>query len=402
MVFLENLLAALSELWVNKFRSILTTLGIIIATASVICVVSLLDGMTKYMESFIQGMGSDAIWISPDLASKADVGKVKLTEDDAKAIAKECKRTVRRVAPMLQRQVSLRYRVKQVVVPLTGTTPEYSKIRNWYVDEGRYFTDRDSVYRRYVCVLGRSLRTGLDVKESLLGKKVRIGPHVFTVVGLLEKKGNMFGQDQDKMILIPLSTAKKLYGERAADQILILAQAVSSKMADLAVEDIERVLRRRHGIAAGKKNDFAVHTQDQALDFFNKSSRVATFVLAGIVSISLLVGGIGIMNIMLVSVTERTREIGVLKALGARDKDILVQFLTEAIVLSGVGGMLGIVLGAAGSLAISYFSPLPPATVPAWSIALGFAFSAAVGVFFGMYPAVKAARLHPIDALRYE
>jgi len=193
----------------------------------------------------------------------------------------------------------------------------------------------------------------------------------------------MFGQDQDKMILIPLSTAKKLYGERAAEQIMILAQAVSSEMADLAVEEIERVLRRRHGIAADKKNDFAVHTQDQALEFFNKSSRVATFVLAGIVSISLLVGGIGIMNIMLVSVTERTREIGVLKALGARDKDILVQFLTEAIVLSGVGGMLGIVLGAAGSLAISYFSPLPPATVPAWSIALGFAFSAGVGVFFG-------------------
>ena len=372
MVFIENLLAALSELWVNKFRSILTTLGIIIATSSVICVVSLLEGMTRYMSTFIQGLGSDAIWIQPDLTSRADIGEVKLTEADARAIASNCKQTVRRVAPMLQRQVSLRYRTKQAVISLTATTSDYSKIRNWYVDEGRYFTDLDEAYRKYVCVLGRTVGDALDVKESLLGKKVRIGPHVFTVVGLLEKKGNLFGQDQDKMLLIPMSTAKKLYGERAAEQILILAQAASSEIADLAVEGIEETLRRRHRISGERKNDFAIHTQDQALDFFNKSSKVATFVLAGVVSISLIVGGIGIMNIMLVSVTERTREIGVLKALGARDKDILVQFLTEAIVLSGVG------------------------------IGLGFAFSAGVGVFFGMYPAVKAARLHPIDALRYE
>ena len=401
MLLLETLRNAAGELWSNKFRSVLTTLGIVIATGSVIAVVSLLDGMTRYMHGFIEELGTDAIWIAPDLADKVAPGDVRLTAEDGKALAAQCG-AIARVAPLLQRQESVRLGAGEAAIAVVGTTQEFPDIRNWYVERGRYFSPTDQERRAPVCVVGQSVAGALESKSELLHQKLRLGDHSFDVIGVLEKKGNLLGQDQDKTILIPYETAIKLYGQAAGDRVLLLAQAASSEATGVAVLEIERVLRRRHDLATGEANDFTIQTQDQALDFFEKSSRVATFVLAGVVGISLVVGGIGIMNIMLVSVTERTREIGILKALGARDKDILVQFLAEAVALSTLGGVLGIALGALASQLVTRFSPLPPASVPLWAAALGFAFSTGVGVFFGMYPAVKAARLQPIEALRHE
>ncbi|MBI4614370.1 MAG: ABC transporter permease [Planctomycetes bacterium] len=405
MIVVENVYSALGQLWVNKFRSVLTTLGIVIAVSAVIAVVSILQGMTDYVASFIQGLGSDAIWVQPYVPpekSARGVVQAKLTYEDAEAIRKECP-SVKEVAPLLQNQVILRYGDREETFPLLGTTTAFQTIRDWYVDEGRFFSDHELATRRDVCVLGRDCLDALDVRAAeVLGRKVRIGGRPFTVVGVLEKKGSFFGQAQDEVILVPFFTATKIYGRSAAESIVILAQASSTEAADTASSEIQKVLRREHKLRPEEKDDFKIATQDQALQFFDRASQLATFVLAGVVGISLLVGGIGIMNIMLVSVTERTREIGVLKALGARDKDVLLQFLIEAVVLSLVGGMIGIALGVGTAYAVTSFAPIPRAQVPLWSIAVGFLFSAGVGIFFGMYPAVQAARLNPIEALRYE
>jgi putative ABC transport system permease protein len=324
-----------------------------------------------------------------------------LTVDDAIDIQKRCGHVVA-VSPMFQNQIQLKYRNREVIAPLLATTPSFRKIRNWYPDDGRFFGEIDLSQSRNVCVLGRELLRKIDADERIIGQEVSFEGRVFTVIGLLEKKGAFLGKSQDDVLIVPLTTARKIFGARSQDTLQILAQADRSERANDARDQIEEVLRDRHGLALQEKNDFEITTQDQALSFFNRASRVTTFVLAGVVSISLLVGGIGIMNIMLVSVTERTREIGILKALGSRDKDILLQFLIEALLLSLIGGTIGVVLGVLAGYAVSWFSPIPSPTVPIWAISLGFLFSAGVGVFFGMYPAVKAARLNPIEALRYE
>ncbi|MEK7487306.1 MAG: ABC transporter permease [Planctomycetota bacterium] len=400
MSFFEICFAAMFELWCNKFRSILTTLGIIIAVMSVIAVVSLMEGMSTYIKTYIQGMGSDSIWVSPKINPK-NIGRVKLTIEDCETLRTKCS-ALKRTTPLLQQTGEVRYKNHSFSVPLTGTDRLFQETRDWYVKSGRFFSSLDLFSGKNVCVVGREILNKLEIDEKLIGQYLKVEKKRLLVIGVLESKGSFFGSSQDNTILVPFKTAVRLYGPQSGERIAILCQAKNSEMAEEATVQIASILRKQHQLSTDQPDDFRIDTQDQMLGFFTKASKVTTVVLAGIVSISLLVGGIGIMNIMLVSVTERTKEIGILKALGARDKDILLQFLIEAIVLSLFGGLIGIMAGGLTAYGIAYLSSLPEARIPLWSVALAFAFSVGVGIFFGMYPAVKASQLNPIEALRYE
>ncbi|MBI5367881.1 MAG: ABC transporter permease [Planctomycetes bacterium] len=404
MVLLENVHSAVTEIRANMFRSVLTVLGIVIAVMAVISVVSILQGMSLYITEFIQGMGSDAMWVvpyQPPGRAGSELGRIELTYDDAQAIYLSCPQ-IKKTAPLLQASAELVLGNSSCTSSVIGTSSDFPEIRNWYVDAGRYFSELDMRHRKNVCVIGREVLRKLGAAETLVGQPIRLNDRQFHVVGLLERKGSFFGQSQDDIVLIPFPTAEKIYGNDLARHISILCQVYDSEMTKEASALMKEILRKRHRLEEKQPDDFQISTQDQILEFFNKATKITTVVLAGIVGISLLVGGIGIMNIMLVSVTERTREIGVLKALGARPKDILAQFLVEAILLSLFGGILGVILGFAVGFGVSALSPLPRAFVPLWAVVLSLVFSGAVGVFFGMYPAIKAARLNPIDALRWE
>jgi len=404
MLVVENVKSALLELWSNRFRSFLTVVGIIIAVMAVIGVVSILEGMSAHVTNFILGLGADVIWIAPKQGGmfRGSAEPRYLVMADAEAIESQCD-SVRYACPIHQLPITVRYRGTETQTPLAGTTLSFQEVRNWYVDVGRFFSPVDLAHAKSVCVLGRDVAGELEKDPAaLVGKDIYIEGNAFRVIGLLEKKGSFLGQKQDQIVVVPISAARKLMGPSVYRSVTIMAQAVGSQETEEASHEIRALLRRRHRLRLGSSDDFELITQEQTLAFFRKTSRVVTVVLAGIVGISLLVGGIGIMNIMLVSVTERTREVGILKAIGASRRDVLIQFLTEAVVLSLIGGLIGIALGAGLGVLVGLLSPLPQAQVPLWAVALGFLFSAGVGISFGLYPAMKAARLNPIEALRYE
>ena len=284
---------------------------------------------------------------------------------------------------------------------LVSTSEAYQPIRNFYVDRGRFFSVVEVERAAYVCVLGRDLLRQLECDEEIVDDYVFIDGERFRVVGLLESRGSFMGENQDELAVIPWTTGAKMYPERRKHMAFYVEAVSEDKVAE-AEGQIARILRARHDIKPGQRNDFGVFKQDQVLKEFGKMRMVATSVLAGIVSISLLVGGIGIMNVMLVSVTERTREIGLRKSVGARRRDILLQFLTEAVVLSTVGGVIGLALGYAVGFVATLHPQMVAVDVPLWSVVLALGFSAFVGVFFGIIPAFKAAIVHPIDALRHE
>ncbi|MCK4577019.1 ABC transporter permease, partial [candidate division WOR-3 bacterium] len=275
---------------------------------------------------------------------------------------------------------------------------EYQRITGRDLESGRYITALDNTHKKRVCVIGTDIVENLFPNEDPLNKTIRISSAKFIVVGVLEKKGQMLGQSMDNEVIIPFSTFRKLFIRRGREDIAI---AILAKDKDEAIDEIRGVLRRIRKVKSGKPDDFSINTQDVLMDMYNKITGAAFIVMIGVASLSLLIGGIGIMNIMLVSVTERTREIGIRKAIGARYKDILYQFLTEAVVISGFGGVIGIIVGFTLARIISVASNLPSA-VPLWAVLLGFGFSSGVGIFFGIYPANKAARLDPVEALRYE
>jgi putative ABC transport system permease protein len=280
-------------------------------------------------------------------------------------------------------------------------SPEYHTIRNMPVEVGRPFAVVDVEQSHAVCVLGREVVRKLKVDDDVVGRSLLVNGRRFRVVGILEEKGSFLGSSQDDIVLIPYTTAIKMYpGSRR--MMAVTAQAVDEEAVPEARAQIVNLLRRRHNLDAYQPNDFQVRTQDEILEAFNSMSLVATAVLSGIVGISLLVGGIGIMNVMLVSVTERTREIGLRKAVGARRRDIMLQFLTEAVTLSLVGGGVGIATGFAFSALASLHPKMVDIVVPWWAVLLGFGISAGTGVVFGLLPAAKAALLNPIDALRHE
>jgi putative ABC transport system permease protein len=402
MLLLQNLLTALEQVWANKLRSVLTVLGVIIAVTSTIVVVAVVQGFAGYVTDFLQGIGTNAIWVFPERPMRYDTAplRAEMNIADVEEVDRSAP-AVRKVSPLVIRQVKITYMDRDDQVELQGVSENFQDIRKFYAEKGRCFGPLETEDHRQVCVLGREALRKMKGDDGIIGSHVTIEGKRFRVLGILEKKGSFFGNSQDNVVLVPYTTALDMFPD-AERQMAFMAQAESAQHVPEAKAQITDVLRRRHRLSPDQPNDFRVQTQDEFLQQFNKISLVATSVLTGIVGVSLLVGGIGIMNVMLVSVTERTREIGLRKALGARRRDILAQFLTEAVVLSTSGGLIGIVLG----YAIAYIASLHPdmvdIAVPYWAVLLGVGFSVGVGVVFGLLPAFKAAILQPIDALRYE
>jgi putative ABC transport system permease protein len=404
-MFFENLILALRSLWAHKMRSFLTTLGIIIGVGAVICVVSLVQGFSKVIEREIEGLGANSLIVGPQRPPGREgekLGRIEMTLADGEAVV-AASRYVDDMAPVVQRFEKVKAGEEVTQYPIVGTTPVFQDLRNYYVERGRFFSMVDERERLNVCVVGNGVLKDLKLPKSPLGTEVRIGSRDYRLIGVMEPKGQLLGQDLDKFVMIPFSTAIGVYGQEAATNVSFLLRVRDAHDIDRAKDEVTDLLRIRHRLRSDQPNDFEVTTQNQILETFNKVSNGITYVVAGVTAIALLVGGIGIMNIMLVSVTERTREIGVRKAVGARRSHILAQFVIEAVVLALVGGLLGILMGVgAGALVAAAIPNWPGSYVPLWATLLSFGFASAVGLFFGIYPAAKAARLDPIESLRYE
>ena len=414
MILTENFRVAFSAIRANTMRSVLTTLGIIIGVAAVIAVVSVVQGLQAMANEEFQGVGATYIFVFPD-SQQGNRGhgvvvarQVKLTWEDGQAIRDQVP-GIRMITPVLQGSEVLKYRDRSHRPSgIMGVNADYPEVVNHTVDRGRFISRIDLQHRRKVAVIGQEVVDELDLGSEPLGKEIYIGSTPALVVGVMEERGQAMGQNRDDFVFVPFDAALSLFGRNAGDAIQLHLQAQSSEVVEEVKGGVQRVLRQRHKIGVNDPDDFQVIMQDEILNAVNRFLSGVTAVVGGVVSIALLVGGIGIMNIMLVSVTERTREIGVRKAVGARRQDILVQFLIEAVTLSLVGGGLGLAIGYGMGVGISAIlskvleGNFPPAYVPLWAIALAFGFSAVVGIFFGIYPAGKASRLDPIDALRYE
>jgi putative ABC transport system permease protein len=389
----------------NKMRSSLTMLGIIIGVGAVIAMVGIGQGARKMVDAQIASLGDNLLTIFPGSHTAGGVregaGSVtRLTEDDAKAIALNCP-AVSKISPVVRTGAQVVAGNLNWGTQIQGYSPDFVSIRSWQVTSGNFFTDQDVRGATKVCVLGKTVADNLFPDQDPVGQIVRIKKLPFRVIGVMAKKGqNAFGQDQDDIILVPYTTAqKKLIGVTYVNSII--ASAKDRTEIDLASDQITQLLRQRHKIQSGEADDFTVRSQLDIASVAGSTSQVMTILLGAIASVSLIVGGIGIMNIMLVSVTERTREIGIRMAVGAKSKDILTQFLVESIVLSLIGGIIGILLGVTSSEIISGVLHWPIyISLPA--VALAFFFSGFVGIFFGFYPARKASLLDPIEALRYE
>jgi len=404
----QTLRVALRALNRNKMRSFLTALGIIIGVGAVIAMVSIGEGAKRGIESRFASMGTNLLFVSPGSQNQRGVhggwgSMTTLKEDDALAIGRECP-AVLYISPSVSARAQTVYGNKNWNTSISGTGERYPEVRNWEVEFGAYFDEAMVRSAAKVCVLGADVKTNLFEDEDPIGKVVRIKKIPFKVLGVLKKRGDSGGfGSRDDMITIPYTTAmRRLQGIDYIQSVDV--RAVSSETLTEAVVQIQDLLRNRHRIAPGAEDDFTVRNMSEIAETAAQATQMMTVLLGSIASISLLVGGIGIMNIMLVSVTERIREIGLRMAVGAREIDILLQFLTEAIVLSLMGGLIGIGFGLGASRLIKkvkMFSAFNT-VVSLESVLLAFFFAAAIGIFFGFYPARKASRLDPIEALRYE
>lgn len=405
MKSLNIIIAAFRALRRNKMRSFLTMLGIIIGVAAVITMLAIGQGAEYSVKQQIASLGTNVLIIFPGSQQQGGIrvgagSMTTLTEDDAQAISTDCP-AVAFVSPGTFAGGQVIAGNLNWATSIQGVGVDYSQIRDWDVQYGNFFTDQDVKGATKVCILGKTVADNLFPDSDPVGQNIRIRNVPFKVIGVLTKKGqNAMGQDQDDVILAPYSTVQKRLSHYPYIR-QILVSAVSPKEIETAQRQISELLRMRHKITAYEGDDFTIRNQSDLANAATATSQILTILLASIASVSLLVGGIGIMNIMLVSVTERTREIGIRMSVGARGKDILTQFLIEALVLSLLGGITGIILGIVGSRLISNFAGWPT-FITAFSIILSFGFSILVGLFFGFYPARKAAMLNPIDALRYE
>jgi len=406
MLIGEIIQVALSAIRANKLRSFLTMLGIIIGVGAVITMVALGSGAQKAVQERIQALGPTLLSLYPGQSFRGGImidfgSRVSLTVDDANALASDAQ-YLKAVVPELTRNLQIKRGGQNANVNIVGTTPNYPVVKNYTLTAGRMFTAGEDEGRRRLAVLGSAIPDMFNANPTaMIGQEIQIRGIPFEILGVLSSKGSAMGfGNPDEQVLIPLQTARyRIMGTNRLRTITVDAANVSQMT--LTMIEIERVLRREHKIRPGGENDFQIRNQSDILATFQQTTQTFTYLLAGIAAVSLLVGGIGIMNIMLVSVTERTREIGVRKALGATRFNILFQFLVEALVLCLVGGIIGILFGALGAVALSKIAHWNT-SINFFAILVAFVFSAMVGLFFGIWPARRAASLDPIVALRYE
>jgi ABC-type antimicrobial peptide transport system permease subunit len=410
----ENLKLALDTIVIHKFRSFLTILGVLIGTTTVIAVTSLVAGLDKQLVDVAEQFGTRTLWVyklqmgTPRQLTPEERLRKPLTYEDAMAIKEQCP-SVETVSVELFRQmeefglppVTARYKGRDMLdAVFAGATADHLKLINATIDRGRFYTEMEDVHRRDVAVVGNGVRERFFGQEDPIGKTILVDGHSLEIVGTLTKFKSFLGDDQnDKAILMPYASFKKMYPE-AKDHFLCVL-AADGKM-DQAKDEVTELLRRRRKVKVADPDNFGISSAESLIGQFRDVIGSVALVMVVVSSIGLLVGGIGVMNIMLVSVTERTREIGVRKAIGARRRDIVWQFLLEAMTLTSAGGVIGIAIGWLLSLTIRTLVPSLPSTVPLWAAVTGFGVATSVGLFFGIWPAVKAARLDPITALRYE
>jgi putative ABC transport system permease protein len=407
-VFLENLKIALRAIRANKMRSVLTVLGVMIGVAAVIAVVSIVQGLQHKISNDLQDIGSNFFEVFPDAGEQRNPFLQKmpdLTIDDAVAVRRATP-GIRDFTPLFITSAQSKYRDARHQVQVYAVGSSYQEVVNHWVEHGRFFTAVDEEQRKRVATIGIDAARDLNLGDDPIGKLIQVDNNAYTVVGVMEKKGGSFGNNQDDLILIPFSTAAVVYGSENMRKLVLAFQLEPGSDLDLAKEQVRNTLRARHHLTKDQKDDFRILAQEEILKMTSSILGGVTMTMGGIVGIALLVGGIGIMNIMLVSVTERTREIGIRKSLGARRQDILIQFLIEAVALSGLGGIVGIIGGTllanAARLIIGQWTDIPPVHTPILAIAGAFGFCAIIGIIFGIYPAAKASKLDPIEALRYE
>ncbi len=401
---------ALSTLRGNKLRSSLTILGVTVGVLTVLSMVSIIQGLNKTFTEQIESLGSNTIFVSKFSPSfgrppgAEERQRKELTLDDADAIRNEAQ-SIAGVSP-LQRKIAtnIRYLEKETETPvLIGVTPYYEFTHSQYIGSGRFISDIDIRERSNVVVLGMDVVKALFDNADPLEKEIKIAGTPFRVIGVMETLGSFFGQSRDNSVFVPITTYQKYYPEINPPETMfvIIVRPRTREEVPAAMDEIRDILRRRRQLTSDEPDNFGVSSQDALLDIYNQLTGATYLVLTAISAVALMIGGIGVMNIMLVSVTERTKEIGIRKAVGATKVSILAQFLIEAVILTGIGGVIGLILGEGLSYLINTYSPLP-AYIPVWAIFVGLFVSAGVGIVFGLYPAWKAARLNPIDALRWE
>jgi putative ABC transport system permease protein len=399
---------SLRSLRVNKMRSALTMLGIIIGVAAVITMLAVGRGASNKISEQISAVGSNLIIVIPGSTTSSGIrlgsgSSQNLTRADADAIKNECS-AVSTTAPVLNGSAQIIYGNSNWASIVYGTDEGMLEVRDWTLATGRNFYEQEIRSAAKVCILGQTVVDNLFGNDDPINQIIRIKKVPFTVIGVLESKGqSMMGQDQDDIIYVPVTTAQRnLFGRTFPGTVRsIMVKAKSTEELDRAETQIKELLRQRHRIGPGQENDFTVRNLTQMMQMAEQASNVMALLLAAIASVSLLVGGIGIMNIMLVSVTERTREIGIRMAVGAKSWDIRTQFIIEALVLSLIGGLIGVLLGILSAELLSFFAGWT-ILISTYSIVLSFCFSGLVGIFFGFYPAYKASLMNPIDALRHE
>ncbi len=401
----QSMYLAISQIWANKMRSLLTTIGIVIGVASVTAVIAALTGLKAQILSQVETFGSNTIIVQPQRPDKGPLSHLpwwhfRFEAEEFDGILEHCP-SVERCTRVSYTDENVRHGERSVKdVSIVGVEPSWHEVENRPIILGRKFSMIDET--RPVCLVEPELRDKLRMDKDCIGESIRIGHNTFRIVGVIERRARMeFGGDsrEDYEVIIPFKMSSK-FGE---PWIMVLAESKSTEMLEEAVAEMKFFLRRTRRIRPGDHDTFRVESLKSAIETFNKIALVMTLVAGGIVGISLLVGGVGIMNIMLVSISERTREIGLRKAVGARKSAILTQFLVEAIILCFVGGLVGVGVGELLTLGIAAINPLLEKTyIPFWAIVLSFGFAGSVGVCFGMFPAIKAARLDPIEALRHE
>jgi len=407
----ESAAMAVSTVRANKLRSSLTILGVAIGVVTLTFMVSIIQGLNKAFADQIESLGSNTIFVSkfdPSFGraqpTSEELHRKDIDAGDAEAMRREAP-SIEMVAPIRRKiAAGVRRLDRETETPiLFGVTPEYEYALSQYVERGRFVTDADLTGRENVCVLAQDVVRALFPTEDPLGEEVKIDGRPYRVVGVMETLGNFFGQSRDNSVFVPLTSFDKYWRDVEPPEVIffVIARPRSRAFVQSAIDEMTDILRRRRQVPAGEPNNFGISSQDSLLDFYNQLTGATWLVLTAISFVALMIGGIGVMNIMLVSVTERTREIGIRKAVGASRANILWQFLIEAVVLTSIGGLTGLAVGELASLLMNRYSPLP-AFVPLWAILVGIGISASVGIIFGLWPAWKAARLDPIEALRYE